>query len=254
MKIKTIIIDDKQACIDVLQKDLAGYNEISVAATYTAATVALSSLETNMPDLLFLDMEMPDMNGLDFLQQMADVIDGKKMCVVFYTAYDYKMEAIHHSAFDYLLKPYKKVELDSVINRVKNKLINEKLNIKQEVENLTHKNGLIALNMKTEHLIVKTSQVVYFEYGGKENRLWKAILADNTSYPLKYSTKGDEILKLNSDFFQSSQHHIININYLFSIKNEGKKRYCVFYPPFNDLLIEISSKYYPSLRDNISFL
>jgi Response regulator of the LytR/AlgR family len=252
--INTVIIDDQHSCVEALQNDLKNYENILLTGSFTSAVGALSFVKVNMPDLLFLDMEMSVMNGIEFLQEIADFTKNKNMCVVFYTAHDYKMEAIRHSAFDYLQKPYTTQELDTIIERVAGKLVNQKLNIRQEIEHLTEKTGLIALNAENGHLIVKVSQVVYFEYDGKVKRQWRVILADNSCYLLKYATKGDEILRVNNNFFQSTQHHIINMNFLFSINKEKKKHYCVFYPPFNELKIEISAKYYPLLKDKLSFI
>ena len=69
------------------------------------------------PDLLFLDVEMPDMTGLELLQEIRDYVSWN-MRVVFYTAYDkYMIQAIREAAFDYLLKPFDERDLKEILTR-----------------------------------------------------------------------------------------------------------------------------------------
>ena len=69
------------------------------------------------PDLLFLDVELPDMTGMELLQEIRDSVSWN-MRIVFYTAYDkYMIQAIREAAFDYLLKPFEEQELRDILAR-----------------------------------------------------------------------------------------------------------------------------------------
>ena len=71
-KIKTIIVDDEQLAINVLTDKLKYFSEIEVVGVANDGTKALELLKSKKPDLLFLDVELPDMSGIDFLERMEE--------------------------------------------------------------------------------------------------------------------------------------------------------------------------------------
>src|ERR1700704_3909921 len=97
--IKAILIDDEVHCLDTLNMLLSDYcPEVQVLEQCTSAKKGLLSIEKNHPDLVFLDIEMPIMNGFELLQQFAVI----PFTVVFITSYDqYAIKAIRFSALDY---------------------------------------------------------------------------------------------------------------------------------------------------------
>ena len=120
-KFRTIIIDDIQENIDCLLEDLSYYPYIEVVATSTSPVDGENLVIEHSPDLLFVDVEMPNKSGITLLNELYSSNSGINpyMKVVFYTAFDkYMIEAIRSSAFDFLLKPYKKEELAIVLKRV----------------------------------------------------------------------------------------------------------------------------------------
>ena len=105
-EIMTIIVDDEPTCIKSLANDLSRFSDIHIVVTCTSPDNAAREIVRLQPDLLFLDVEMPGMSGLELLSRIQSDIHSD-MHVVFYTAYDkYLLDAIRASAFDYLLKPY----------------------------------------------------------------------------------------------------------------------------------------------------
>jgi len=114
--IRTIIIDDHQACIDELQDMLGPYPSIDISATYTRPSELETRMENEIPDLLFLDIEMPGITGLELAGKVKQ--SGKDCKIIFVTAYDkYAIEAIKKSAYDYLLKPVDPDELEETLQR-----------------------------------------------------------------------------------------------------------------------------------------
>lgn len=115
-KITTILIDDEVACTETLALELELYcPQVEVLTSYNSADEALSGIVSLKPELVFLDIEMPWMNGFELLQQLNQV----SFDVIFITAYDqFAVKAFKFSAVDYLLKPIKKEELISAVAKV----------------------------------------------------------------------------------------------------------------------------------------
>jgi two-component system LytT family response regulator len=114
-----IIIDDESHCIKTLTQLLeANFTEINVVATCSDSTKAFDLIQHHLPDFIFLDIEMPKLNGFDLLSKF----DPLFFDVIFTTAYDsYAIKAIKYSALDYLLKPIGKEELAFAIEKLKGK-------------------------------------------------------------------------------------------------------------------------------------
>jgi len=114
--IKAIIVDDEVHCIDTLSILLADYcPEVEVMEKCMSAKKGLEAIEKLNPDLVFLDIEMPIMNGFELLEQFKQI----PFSVIFTTSYDqYAIKAIRFSALDYLLKPIDPKELISAVHKV----------------------------------------------------------------------------------------------------------------------------------------
>jgi len=113
--IKAIIIDDEGHSIDTLHMLLETYcPEVALIGEYRSAKAALEAIPQRKPDLVFLDIEMPVMNGFQFLEQFKEL----PFAVIFTTSYDqYAIKAIHFSALDYLLKPIDAEELTKAVQK-----------------------------------------------------------------------------------------------------------------------------------------
>src|SRR5512135_2588531 len=100
--IRAITVDDEKHCLDTLDILLQeNCTEIRVMERCTSAKQAIAAIEKHQPDLVFLDIEMPVMNGFELLEQFAEI----PFSVIFTTSYDqYAIKAIRFSALDYLLK------------------------------------------------------------------------------------------------------------------------------------------------------
>src|SRR5215831_18520686 len=114
--IKAILIDDEVHCLDTLSMLLSDYcPEVQVMERCMSAKQALTAIEKHHPALIFLDIEMPAMNGFELLEQFAEI----PFAVIFTTSYDqYAIKAIRFSALDYLLKPIDPKELMVAVNKV----------------------------------------------------------------------------------------------------------------------------------------
>jgi two-component system LytT family response regulator len=118
--IRAIIVDDEPNCLDVLATLLERYcPEVTIVAACSSAEEALSVIAKENVQLLFLDIEMPHMNGFDLLQR----IPRQDIQVIFTTSYDqYALKAIRFSALDYLLKPVDQEELQQAVRKASQRL------------------------------------------------------------------------------------------------------------------------------------
>ena len=117
---RAIIIDDELASLRSLKYEIESYcTDVEVVATVSDSQVAYSIVMNEKPDVVFLDIEMPILNGFDLLMQF----DSIPFCIVFVTAYnEFAIRAFEFNAVDYLLKPVLKPKLQEAIKRVKDRL------------------------------------------------------------------------------------------------------------------------------------
>ncbi len=117
MKITALIVDDEPLAREKIRRLLRSENDIRIVGEAMSGAEAVELIESRKPDLVFLDIQMPEMNGFEVLQS----IENEKMpAVIFVTAYDkYAIKAFEIHALDYLLKPFDSERLQSALNRVR---------------------------------------------------------------------------------------------------------------------------------------
>jgi len=118
--LNAVIVDDEPYCCDVLTMLLEKYCEdVSISAVCNSGTEALKTIRELKPDLVFLDVEMPNMNGFEMLEQLTDI----SFNLIFTTGYDqYALKAFRFSAIDYLLKPIDREDLQKSVKKVVQRL------------------------------------------------------------------------------------------------------------------------------------
>src|SRR5260221_11501656 len=120
--INAILVDDETHCLDTLSILIKDYcPDVEILEQCSSAKKALVAIEKYQPALVFLDIEMPVMNGFELLEQFKDI----HFSVIFTTSYDqYAIKAIRFSALDYLLKPIDRAELIQAVAKVSKTLKN----------------------------------------------------------------------------------------------------------------------------------
>ncbi len=249
--IRTVIVDDDHASIERLRKDLAAFPEIKIIDTATSAEAGRQLVVKKQPDLLFLDIEMPEISGVELLKNIRSELNSD-MRVVFYTAYDkYVLEALRASAFDYITKPYLPEELDLVIKRVKQYSDENQNSIEHLLQKLVHNDSRFAIQAVTGVVMVKYEDVLLFEFP-KNERNWTLRFTNGKQLTLRATVTSKEILSVTPSFVQINHNCIINITYLSSIENKTLK--CKFYPPYEDIEPIIKPKYYKKIKDMLDIL
>jgi len=118
-KIRTIIVDDEELARRMLLEFLAGHPEIEVVAECANGFEAVKAVSELKPDLIFLDIQMPKLDGFEVLELI-----GTDRAVVFVTAYDqYALRAFEAGALDYLLKPFDTPRFERALDRAKQKVL-----------------------------------------------------------------------------------------------------------------------------------
>lgn len=223
---KAIIIDDERSAIEALTQKLQNYQEIQLSGTAPNGMQGIMLAKEQQPELLFLDVELPDMSGLDFLERMHQI--SKHPCkVIMYTAHsDYMLPAFRGKAFDFLMKPIDDADLQKIIQRC---LIEDALQTSNPADKDNEK--LLLYTNITDFRVVNMQDVGLFQYN-HEQRSWEVITAGRTEpIRLKRSANNEALLNIDPRFVQVSQRFIININYLMEVSDN----ICRFYPPFQHL-------------------
>ncbi|MBV9296544.1 MAG: response regulator, partial [Acidobacteriaceae bacterium] len=118
MKIRAVIVDDEDLAIQLLREYLRKEEDIEIVAECTNGFDAVKAVTEHKPELLFLDVQMPKLDGFEVLELI-----GTEVAVVFITAYDqYAMKAFDAAAVDYLLKPFDLDRFRVALQRVRQRL------------------------------------------------------------------------------------------------------------------------------------
>ena len=215
-----VLIDDEVSNLKGLAQKLGKlFPKIEITHTFQKPEDAVKLLQTEQPDLVFLDIEMPRINGFDLLSQLSNI----QFQVIFVTAYsEYAIEAFKQNAIDYVLKPIDNADLTVAVDKAI-KVIEEKsaLNNSHKLVNLL--TGALADYKK---IIIPTSkglsfipqeEVIHLE--GYEGYT-KIHLIDDTTITSSYNLGRFEKL-LSSVFFKCHKSHIINLEKVRHFENEG---------------------------------
>ena len=214
--IKSLIIDDEQHCIDALKVDLDKYcGNVEVSATCMSGKEGILAIKKHKPRLIFLDVEMPWMNGFEMLE-MLDNID---FCIIFTTAYDkFAAKAFRISAIDYLLKPVDANDLKIAVKKAEEKILASEGAV--NIENLLHN-----LKQPTQYQKIAFPQREGYEFITVENILYCNAEGAYTSVHLINNKKflisknlGDIEEMLPADIFQRIHHStIVNIQHITNL-------------------------------------
>lgn len=215
-----IIVDDEKHCREVLEHLLAKYcSDVKLLANCADGAEALQALQLQMPDILFLDIEMPGMNGFELLEKCPHV----DFEIIFTTAYnEYAIKAIKHSALDYLLKPIDKEELKVAVQRAKESKSNkpsERINDLLEMLNIKKPAKRFAAATMEGLIMVNADDILYCE---SDSAYCKLFFANGKTLFLSKTLKEVEEVLHGENFCRIHHSYLINLNYIQKyIKGEG---------------------------------
>lgn len=156
--IRVLLVDDEPLAREMLREMLQGDPQVVIVGESCNGREALEAISTHSPDLLFLDVQMPELGGFDVLEALGKEIPR----VVFVTAYDqYAVRAFEVNALDYLLKPFDQERFDTAWQRAKAQLARDR-NGGTDQRILALLEELKAGNKYLERLVIKANGRIYF--------------------------------------------------------------------------------------------
>lgn len=218
MKIDCIIIDDEKLARELLMEFLEPFNDIEIVAECSNGKDAIEKIESLKPQLIFLDVQMPGMDGFDVLESIEH-----KPYVVFTTAYDqYAIKAFDKNAIDYLLKPLDEERFNVAVNRAFERIKADESNVEElitsirgTIENTDGKFSTHLFVQKSEKLLnIEVKNIIHLEASGDYT-----VLSTKTDQFLSSSGIGKLEGKLDPEvFIRIHRSTIINLNYLKEIE------------------------------------
>ncbi|MGE6220534.1 LytR/AlgR family response regulator transcription factor [Nubsella zeaxanthinifaciens] len=211
---KTIIIEDEQLARQRLKRLLNNYSEIEIIGEAENGQLGLQLIESLQPDLIFLDIEMPVLNGFEMLAKLKENLPK----IVFTTAYDqYAIKAFEEGSIDYLLKPIELERLDKTILKLKqSNLAKPAIAIEDLLQKIKGKTNLKTLTVKLGDriLLIKLEDIIHAQ---AEDKYVFLHTADGKKHLTDYTLSNLEE-KLPEDFLRIHRSDIINTNHITEIR------------------------------------
>lgn len=218
---RAILIDDEPDNINLLALQLARHcPQVDIIGQFTNSLEGLKAIHQLRPSLVFLDIEMPLMNGFQLLEKVGEITFN----IVFVTAYDqYAVRAFRFSALDYLLKPVDTVDLIGAVRRAEQtpRINPQQLDLLRQNYSIAGPSspGRIALPHASGIVFVDTKQIIYCEADSNYTRFY----LENGEQYMVSKTLGDvqDVLETR-DFVRVHRQFMVNLNHIQKlIKGEG---------------------------------
>ena len=214
--LKAVLIDDEKSSLRSLLFELNAYcPDVVVIGQFNDPVEASSALRDLKPDLVFLDIEMPEMNGFDLLQSLPEI----GFDVIFVTAYDqFAMRAFDFNAIDYVLKPVRKTKLIQAVQKVVDKQQRgfEPAQLEALVQNIQVQSPAnhiqsIALPTSEGFSMVNISDITYLQ--AESNYTW--VYLQSGQKHLVSRTLKDFVGMLDfPQYFRPHKSYLVNLNHL----------------------------------------
>ena len=227
--IKTIVVDDEVHARDKLTNLLSEYDDINITAVCKNGLEAINQINKEHPNLVFLDIEMPEIDGFQVIENIeCDPLPY----IIFVTAFsEYAVKAFEVEALDYIHKPIEKKRIQKSINRYQ-KLTDNHTNsdeyerkirsVLKEVESDTFLSRFI-VKKAGEYFLLNAEDVYWIESDGNYIR----IITKDSKYFIRHTLSGFEEHLDSSKFFRISRSVIVNIDWISKIKDHHYGNYII---------------------------
>jgi len=220
--IKAVIVDDEINNQELISNLLKSYAEnIHVVGLANSVESAYKTISEQNPELVFLDIQMPDGTGFDLLKKFEKI----NFKIIFVTAHqEFAIEAFKYSAIDYILKPLAPAQLLASVKKMEEAMSGEELNLKLKTllsniaEPIKNKKKIVLKTMERIYS-VDLDDIIRFESDGGYTKVY---LLDGKRIMVSKTMKEFDDLLLDAGFLRVHHSHLINMNHLFCFeKTEG---------------------------------
>lgn len=209
-----IAIDDEPLALRQVKSYIGKVKQLSLAESFSNAIDATEWLANNSVDLVFVDINMPELNGIDFVRSLEN-----GPMVIFTTAYsEYAVEGFRLEAIDYLLKPFGFKEFERAVQRAVSlhellQLKNSASNAEQSVEEEPSNNDKECISIRADHktFLVRLNNIIYMESVGEYVRMH---LNDGSKIVTLFRLKNMENSLNSNTFMRVHRSYIVNLDYV----------------------------------------
>jgi two-component system LytT family response regulator len=211
--LKTILIDDELPSLQNLEQKITEFcPDVKILASTQKPEEAIKLIELHRPDVIFLDIEMPRMNGFKMLEE----INEKDFDIVFTTAYNlYAIDAVRISAFDYLVKPVAVKDLQNCVARLfkdQSKQTPEKLDVlRQNLSDSRSQSDKITISTNEGIEFIEIKEIMRIESSSNYSKIF---FKDGRSLLVTKLLKDFEEILLPYRFYRIHNSHLINLSYI----------------------------------------
>lgn len=235
MLIKTLIVDNDKNCINILKKELQSFPFIKIEGEFNNPQDVTGFLQNNDIDLLFLDIEMGQIHGIELARHIKSIYPN--ILVIFVTGHtEFALEGYEVYPVDFLIKPINTPRLERALNKVKE--------IKSS--RLIKNNYKIGINVDSGIKMVNISDILYIE---KQGRKVSIICKNNEIIYSKESMKNLEALFSSFNFYRPHQSFLVPIKQIKSIYPDKYTRSYVIRLFDSKTNIPVSRNKYSKLKE-----
>lgn len=231
MTYSCLIIDDEILARDVIRTFLETDRTVEVVDEACNGNEAVIKILQHRPDLIFLDIQMPEFDGFEVLKE---IWSHHQPFVVFTTAFDrYALRAFEVNAIDYLLKPFDEIRFHQALGRIKERLsvqaqprmeaLVNRLISQQASEPTENYLKRILVKESGRMFLVKTEDITHFDADGN----YITLHVSNKQYTIYESLSSLEPRLNQQDFIRVSRSYIINVNYISELESYFNGEYIV---------------------------
>lgn len=223
MELKAILVDDEKNCLTSLEYDIRTHcPQVEIIDICQGGKEALISINKNQPDLVFLDIDMPYINGFEMLEMIPTI----EFATIFTTAYDkYALQAFKISAVDYLLKPVNKDELIKAVEKVQAQYFQK--NSQKNIDILIEQMQAIETD-SVKKIAFPTFEGIEFvslkdiNYCKSDNNYTYVYMLDGSHLLISKTLRHVEEILCDYQFFRVHNTYIVNLDYIKKfVKGDG---------------------------------
>ncbi|MEO9870238.1 LytR/AlgR family response regulator transcription factor [Ekhidna sp.] len=255
MKISVALIDDEPFALVRIKKLLQVDEEIQIIGEASGVEDAVKVMKFKRPEIIFLDVKMPDGTGFDILTRLDP---DYKPYVIFITAFDnYALKAFEYNAIDYVLKPFENSRFFKVVERAKEFItLSRSSRITEQISALINQEDNVPYeDEKCQIKIIERGWDIFIDHQDilmiESNGNYSKIHSGNKFYLYKKTMKELESELNNSEFLRIHRSYIINLNLIKEIKYLGKNEYA--FEMMNSSKITSGRSFSSKIKSYLSF-